>query len=512
MSENGKSVVLVRPPVVSSKSSFSAPVTPPLALAYLAGTLRKEGYDVTGIDAIGLDIESFRIVDDIYAIRGLDVEEIVKRIPEDPDLIAVSCSFSVEWLFVKALMDKINEKFPNVPLVAGGEHITALSEEVLIECPYVKACAIGEGEAVMLDMAKHFIDGDRSLESVLGIAFMTQEGKYLRTPSRPRITQLEEIPWPAWDLFPIEAYLSGGYGHGTNQGRTMPMLATRGCPYTCTFCSNDNMWTTRYVTRSPKDVVNEMEHYIEKYGAVHFDFYDLTAIVKKSWFVEFGQEVLDRKLNVSYSLPSGTRSEALDEEATALMAKTNCKYLVYAAESGSKRILKEIKKKIDLDKMIESIRGAKKNGLETRCNLMLGFPTETRRDVLDTIKFQIRLAMVGVDDAPLYMFSPYPGSELFRNLRESGSIKALDVEYYKGLICQMDLMEGNRVPTLLSKNELVFWRIVGMSLFYSMSYLFFPSRILRSYRNIFKTRVTDTVFEQRIVELLRRKGFLKNPA
>ena len=506
---SSKKICLVRPPVISSKSTFSAPVTPPLALAYLSSSLKAAGFEVNGIDAIGEDIESFRVVDEIYAIRGLDVAEIVNRIPDDIALIAVSCSFSVEWLFVKKLLIAINEKFPNIPIVVGGEHITAVSQDVLMECPFLKACALGEGEEVLVDLANFFLKGESQLSEITGIAFLNDKNEVLKTNNRGRIVKIGKIPWPDWDGYPIEAYLEGGFGHGTNQGRTMPMLATRGCPYTCTFCSNNQMWTTRYVTREPKDVVDEMESYVKKYKAIHFDFYDLTAIVKKSWFVEFGNELLNRNLNVSYSLPSGTRSEALDDEVTGLMAKTNCKYLVYAAESGSKRILKDIKKKIDLDRMVSSMKSAKKNGMHMRCNLMLGFPNETRRDVLDTIKFQWRLASIGVDDVPLYMFSPYPGSEIFQNLRNSGDIKQLDEEYYKGLICQMDLLEGNRVPTKLSKKELVFWRIIGMSSFYILSYLCSPSRILRSYKNIFKTRITDTVFEQRIVELLRRKGYIQ---
>ena len=103
------------------------------------------------------------------------------------------------------------------------------------------------------------------------------------------------------------------------------------------------MWTQLYEIRSPLDVITEIEAYIREYQITHVEFVDLTAIVKKDWIMQFGRLMEERKINVSWSLPSGTRSEALDEEVIELMARTRCYYLVYAAESGSERVLKLIK-------------------------------------------------------------------------------------------------------------------------------------------------------------------------
>ncbi len=232
------------------------------------------------------------------------------------------------------------------------------------------------------------------------------------------------------------------------------------------------------------------------------DFYDLTAIIKKDWILEFGTLLKKTGTNISWSLPSGTRSEALDPEVTRLMAETNCKYLVYAAESGSQKILRSIKKKVDLTNMISSMKRAKQNGLSLRCNLMLGFPNEDRVDVFKTLIFQIKLAIIGVDDAPLYVFSPYPGTELFKDLINKKRIKVTD-EYFQSLACQMDLSKSSNLCEKIGPKELGFYRIIGMSLFYILSYLLYPGRIIRSIRNIFFTFKTDTVFEQRVVEYFK---------
>jgi len=107
-----------------------------------------------------------------------------------------------------------------------------------------------------------------------------------------------------------------------------------------------------------------------------------------------------------------------------------------------------------------------------------------------------------VDDAPLFMFSPYPGSVLFDYLRETGKIKEIDDEYFHSLMCFMDLTHSSTVCEYVGPRELNFYRFLGMCTFYTLSYLFYPKRIIRSYRNIFKTKKTETLFEQRIVEII----------
>lgn len=509
--QSGKSarhITLLRPPVISSKYSFSAPVTAPLALAYLSASLIKEGFDVTPLDALGEAIGQVLIYDDPPCrVRGLADEKILERIPTHTQLIAVSCMFTQEWLYIKRIIQKIKKQFPDVPIVVGGEHANAVPENILATCPEVDLCAQGEGEETIVDIARYYPEQP---EKIPGIVYRTPQGQVRRNPTRARIRHLEDIPRPAWHLLPLEPYLAGGHGQGINAGRAIPILATRGCPFQCTFCSNKGMWTQRYYTRSPEDVVDEIEDYVRRYRIDAVEFFDLTAIVRKEWIMKFGGLLKERGLNITWSLPSGTRSEALDEEVTRLLGETNCRYLVYAAESGSPRILKYIKKEVQLDRMIRSMRAAKKNGLNLRCNLMLGFPKEKRSDVWRTILFQIRLAFIGVDDAPMYMFSPYPGTELFDYLRGTGKIPDLDEHYYRGLLCQMDLTQTSTYCENMGAKELGAYRLIGMCLFYTLSYLSRPWRIIRSARNIFFRHTTDTVFEQRIAELLAVRRHAQN--
>ncbi len=498
-----KHITLIRPPIVSSVNSFSAPVTPPLALAYLESSLEHNGFEVTTLDTVGEAIDKITIMEDPECrVRGLTIEESIRRIPKNTEMIGISCMFTQEWLFIQMFVEAIAKAFPDVPVVLGGEHVSAMPEYILNTCPGVTICALGEGEETIVDLAQNYPE---KAEEIQGIVYRDEDGKPVRTEGRKRIKDIENIPRPNWNQLPIDAYLTSPFGHGLNAGRTMPLLATRGCPFQCTFCSNKDMWDLRYYMRSPSDVVEEIEEYIQKYQIDNVDFYDLTAIIKKSWIMEFGGLLKEKKLNISWSLPSGTRSEALDDEVTQIMGETNCKYLVYAAESGSEAIQKYIKKEIKLDKMIDSMKGAKQNGLTLRCNLMLGFPKETRSDVWKTLIFQVKLAFIGVDDVPLYMFSAYPGTELFDYLVETKKIPAIDDDYFRSLLCQMDLTKSSNYCENLGEKELAFYRFIGMSMFYSLSYLLYPQRIYRSLKNIFFTKQTDTVFEQRLMEFLLTK-------
>ncbi len=352
-----KHVTLIRPPIVSSLNSFSAPVTPPLALAYLSASLETDGCRVSAIDAVGEAINQVHIFEDMECrVRGLSIDGILRRIPGETDLIGISCMFTQEWLFVKVIVDAIAAEFPGIPIVLGGEHVTAMPEYLLETCSAVDLCALGEGEETILDIAKNYSENP---DCIQGIVYRDGEGRIKRTDPRKRIRHIEEIPRPRWDKIPIGAYLESGFGHGINAGRTMPILATRGCPFQCTFCSNKNMWDLKYYARSPRDVVGEIEEYVQKYKIDNIDFYDLTAIIKKTWIVEFAGLLKEKKLNISWSLPSGTRSEALDSEVTKLMSDTHCKYLVYAADSGSKEMLRYIKKEVDLARMLDSMKAAK---------------------------------------------------------------------------------------------------------------------------------------------------------
>jgi radical SAM superfamily enzyme YgiQ (UPF0313 family) len=504
-----KIVTILRPPVIYPRNSFSVPITPPIAIASLAAILEKHGYPVNPIDAIGEDLHHIEEMPKGRMLQGLTFSAIIERIGPDTDILAVSIMFSQEWPFIRDLLNRIKANYPALKIIAGGEHISALPEFSMRDCEALDFCGLGEGEELLLEFVSTLRAG-ADVRGIAGLCYRNGE-EIVVNPRRHRVTDLDALPWPAWHRVPTETYLSSSYGgSGPKTGRTIPILATRGCPYGCSFCSSRSMWGQTYVMRSPGNVIDEIATYVARYQVSQIHFYDLTAVISKEWIMEFCRLYLEKRLTVAWSLPTGTRSEALDRDVVEMLAKTNCKYLVYAPESGSAKTLKDIRKEVNLEALFLSVKAAVRQGIYTRCNLVVGFPNETFADLLATLLFQVKLACYGVDDAPLYLFSPYPGSELFAQLRRTGRIPEIDDEYFDTLMGQMVLSSNTLYSEKMSGRTIRLMRLVGMSVFYGLSYLLRPARIVRSLKNILVSGTTCTVFEQRIFEMLQRRKLRSN--
>ncbi|HYD47880.1 MAG TPA: radical SAM protein, partial [Terriglobales bacterium] len=500
--EAGAHIVLLRPPAISSQHAYSTAIVPPLGPAYIAAALLAAGHRVDVIDALGeAPLARSAAAHPGQIAHGLTIDEIVERIPDDADGIGVSVMFSQQWPHTAAILRAIAAARPGVPIFAGGEHPSATWKYILEQHPEVTLCALGEGEQTAVDIAA-WLAGHRGLDEIEGIAYRGG-GEICRGPARQRLREVDALPRPAWQLFPLENYLANGFGHGVNRGRSLPMLATRGCPYRCTFCSSPDMWTTRYYPRAVSAVVDEIADYVERYQISNIDFEDLTMFVKRDWILEFCGEIERRGLKITFQLPSGTRSEALDRETLAALVRGGCRNLTYAPESGSRATLGEIKKRVDPDRLLDSMRVAKELGINIKANLMIGFPNETRRELLETLKLGVRAAWAGVDDIPLFPYSPYPGTSLYEDLRRDGILGPPDDDYFASL-GYMDITRTESVCRHIGTTELNLYRIAGMAAFYAIGYLRHPSRLLRTARNVRAGR-SDTVLEQRLVELRHRR-------
>jgi radical SAM superfamily enzyme YgiQ (UPF0313 family) len=152
---------------------------------------------------------------------------------------------------VARLIRLARQRFPSIPIVAGGEHITAVPDFTLESTPEVDACAIGEGEETIVDLA-NAIERGASFDGIPGLVIRSDGGTRSTGP-RARIRKSTTSRCPRGTSFRSTNYLDHGLGYGVDRGRSMPMLATRGCPYECTFCSNPEMWTTRWIARNPNE-------------------------------------------------------------------------------------------------------------------------------------------------------------------------------------------------------------------------------------------------------------------
>jgi radical SAM superfamily enzyme YgiQ (UPF0313 family) len=476
---------------------------PPMGLAYISAALRRAGHSPTVIDAVGEGIDEVRQgARDDFLVQGLSVDAIVERIPTGTRVVGISVNFSSQWLVARPLLAAIRERRPEIRIVAGGEHFTA-TPEYSLRSGLVDVCVLGEGEETAVAVMDRLL-AERPFDDVKGVAFLGADGAYVTTGLPVRQRKIDDIPLPDWSSFPVRAYLDAQQSHvGTYAGRTMPILGSRGCPYACTFCSNEFMWTTRWIPRSPKLVVDEMEAYVRTYGAENFDFWDLTAFVKKSWILEFCRELIARRLNVSWQLPVGTRSEVFDDEVARAIYASGCRYVNFAPESGSEEILRRVKKKINLDHLREAVRVAVRNDLRVGCFLVLGFPDDTEATIKETRGLVRELARLGCSDITPNKFIPYPGSPLFKGLQRDGKIQ-MDDEFFSNILDFYKETRRSYCDALSARRLYVhMWRMIVV--FYGWSFLHHPVRMLRDLVSGLFTVRENTKYVKLFHEVLRRR-------
>ena len=500
MSPLKKKVMLIRPPYVMPIGHFSAAyATPSLGMAYIAGALRDHPHiDLICLDCVGEKLEAYSSFgrDDLgLMVNGLTIPEIIARIPKDIDVIAVSLMFSNEWIHHRQLISAILLSFPKAKIVLGGEHASADYAFILSEFPAIYACVLGEGEETFLDLLSS-IDENISRSQIESIAYISGESVLTKNPKRKRIKDMKNINWPDWSGVPLERYLDYGLGYNSPMGkRAMPMLASRGCPYQCTFCSSAGMWGTNWFPRDIEDLIAEIKFYRERYKIDHIDFHDLTAVINRQWTLDFCQRLLQEGLDLTWALPAGTRSEALDEQVLRSLYESGCRRMIYAPESGDEATLKRIKKRVNLKKMNQSIKNALQIGHLVKVHIIMGLPGQTKREIFNNFVYMTKLAWFGVHDVSCFGYSPYPGTENYRELVENKKLDRMTPEYETIISTNVYncIKEMRSWSESIPHSWMIFITIGGSAYFYLLQFILRPLRIGVALSNISKNRAQTTL-------------------
>lgn len=486
-------VTLIHPPALMAKTNYSTITQPHLGLGYLSAYLLEQGHEVEIIDAVGESVSEFHPWprNNAFVLQGLSFDQVARRIDPESGLIGFACMFTHAWPMIRELIRFVHDRFPNIPLIAGGEHITSLPDSALAETP-LTLCVLGEGEETLAEVVDRLEKGE-DFRSVAGIAYLDQDrGQVVKTDHRPRIRKLDQLPWPAWQLMDPLAYLDSKVFIGPRAGVTIPMLASRGCPFSCTFCSSSGMWGNRYLARDVKDVVDEMEHYMEVYGATDFQFQDLTAIITKKWIVSFCRELIGRNLGITWQIPVGTRSEGIDREVADLLIASGCRYVQYAPESGSKRILTAIKKRLRLEKVVRSAMDSVQAGMTVGLLMIVGFPDETPEDLKQSFRFIRRMARLGVHELAVSVLVPLPGTEIYHDLKDRGLVR-VDDDFCYWMSGATTLTTARSWNPLISSRKLLYLKLSALAQFYLISWAAHPDRFIRILRNLASGRQESKV-------------------
>jgi len=453
---------LIRPPAVESFRLSMSTVTLPLGLAYIAGTLKAAGHPIHVLDAVGAAPRKKTRYHRGYLI-GLALEDIAQRIPRETTIVGITVVFTHEWPAIVRLIDLIKRARPDLPVVIGGEHVTSMPEFCLAtsKADYI---VIGEGEETVLELLGA-LEGDNQLSEIHGLGYR-DGGTIVVNPRRARRQDLDSIPRPAWEHFAVDTYNQNGYVGGIDlDAKTIPVLATRGCPYQCTYCSSPNMWTPRWIPRDPVQVVDEIQHYVEEFGASNFPFQDLTAILHKDWIIAFCKEILNRGLDITWQLPTGTRSEAIDETVARLLKATGLATMSYAPESGSEHTRLLIKKRMKTENLMASVQAAIAADLNVALFIVIGFPHDMPEHLERNFEFLRRIRRLGVQDMAIGYYMALPGTEIFNSLYDADLI-TLDQDYFGHILQGLALWPATSYNPALSCWELIKWKFRLYMTFY----------------------------------------------
>ena len=474
-------ITLISPPQNFSKTQETAGVVPPLGLSYLAAMLDPTRHQVKIIDAVAEKFQQVFTWRGHY-LRGMTFDEILDAVPPQTRILGISNLYTFAFLIASEIAARAKAKYPNITVVFGGAHPTIMTRETLAR-PEVDFVVLSEGEYTFRDLVEAIEKGG-GWEPLDGLGYK-RDGEIIINPKTRFVQNLDEIPFPRRDLLPMQSYFAAREPHGSaNRRLWTTMIATRGCPYGCTFCNTPQIWQRRWRSRSPKNVVDEIEQLKKDYGVEEIHFEDESLTTNLKWVLDFCRELKSRNLNIIWQTSNGVRAESITEETLDLMKASGCTQITIAAESGSPRILREVmKKRLDLQAVLRAARLAGKKKMRLACYFMLGLPEERKRDVLKSIWLAARLAFFGVDEVVFSIFSPLPGSQLIKRLQQEGKVQ-IGEQFFDDLTPHGDLLVSRSYSQFISDRQVVLLKYLGYLAFYSTKLLFHPLKILRSVRNV----------------------------
>ncbi|NLD65147.1 MAG: radical SAM protein [Crenarchaeota archaeon] len=414
-------ILLINPPQTFYPGSEPPAGNLPLGLMYIAAVLRKAGYEVEILDAFMTEKD---FCDNGETVNvGLSFEEIKQEVEtRKPDIVGLAGPFTSQIENTIKTSNIIKEVNPDIITVVGGPHVTLIPKEFLEENPNFDVVVTGEGEYAMLEIAQ-YIEGKKQLEEIQGIAYR-KNGKIILNPRRPFIKDLDELPYPAYDLVNMEKYLnSKKIGYRSFQNRAISMVTSRGCPFNCCFCAVHLHMGQLFRAHSAKYVLDHVEYVVDKYKVknVFFEDDNLTLDIKR--FEAICDGLIERKIKVGWETPNGVRADFLNLDLLKKMKKSGCKSVFVGVESGDQRILDDvICKSLDLNRVVEFAKNSRKIGLKTGAFYIIGFPGETKENMQKTVDFALMLKRKYDVGMHLFMATPSYGTRLYEECKTKGYI------------------------------------------------------------------------------------------
>lgn len=376
------------PPIIDEERGYN----PPLGLLYIAAYLEKHSdHEVEVLDA------------QVEEMRYDELEAAVAR--KKPDVVGITTmTFTlIDVLKTVQLVKRVDE---DIKVVLGGPHIHLYPNET-IDLPGVDYLVLGEGEVAFTQLIENMGDTDR-LGKITGLVFKVN-GNVVNTGLRDMIDHLDELPFPARHLTPYWRYSS----LLAKRTPITTMFTSRGCPYRCAFCDRPHLGK-KFRARTAENVADEMEECVNM-GIHEFLVYDDTFTIDRQRVLDICDEIIRRKLDIGWDIRA--RIDTVTKDMLKRLQEAHCERIHYGVEAGTDRILKVLRKGITLEQARNVFKMTKEVGIATLAYFMIGAPTETREEILETIRFAQEL---DPDFVHITILTPFPATAIYQKGLKEG--------------------------------------------------------------------------------------------
>ena len=427
-------ILMVQPNYHSGGAEIAGNWTPSW-VAYIGGALKKAGFDqVRFVDAMAEDIP-----DD-------QVEEIIRK--NNPDVVMVT-NITPSIFKAQAIMKIAKKVNPKIKTIMGGIHSTFMYPQVLSEAPETDYVVRGEGEEVTVNLIREIAAGTdlKNRGEITGIAYIDNDGKVFATAAHPVIEDLDTLS-PDWSLYDWDKYIYTPL----NCRLAVPNFA-RGCPFTCTFCSQWQFWR-RYRARSPKLFVDEIEVLVKQYKVGFFILADEEPTINNQKFVSLCQELIDRKLDVTWGINTRVTDIMRDADLLPFFRKAGLVHVSLGTEAASQMNLNRFRKETTIEENKLAIKLLQKNGIVAEAQFVMGLEHETPETIEETYQL---CKDWDPDMANWTIYTPWPFSDLFKELGDRVEVRDYSKYNFVTPIIKPDNMEREDVLKLVLKSYARFY-------------------------------------------------------
>jgi len=386
-------LIYMRVLLLSTPHPLEESPLPPLSLSYLASVLIREGIEVKILDFLVAQYHPRKLRRELDEYR--------------PQLVGATC-VTLNYPIARRMLKVCKTFDPHIFTVIGGPHVTFALEETLLRSPWIDAIVIGEGERTLVELARAVEEG-KDIHHVPGIAFV-DGGMVVKTPPKGRIEDLDQLPLPARELLPMARYRA--------LGTPCTVITSRGCPYSCIFCSGHRMFGPKVRFRSPGFVVDEIEKLQRDFGLAKINIVDDTFTLNHRHTRAVCEEMLRRNLKIKWSVFA--RVDRISEDLAQLMNRAGCEWILFGVESADEEILNTIKKGITPEEVRRGVKIASEAGINVFNSFILGLPGESWDTALKSLAFGDELYHKYGAKYGFHMLAPLPGTEIYERAKDYG--------------------------------------------------------------------------------------------